>query len=80
MLIKFIFIKCKKGEYKVCLEYHIGNCKAPCVGKQSEEDYDETIRQIKSIIKGNIGSVIAELTQIMIAKADKLEFELGDRL
>ena len=65
----------KKGKYKVCLEYHIGNCKAPCVGKQSEEDYDETIRQIKSIIKGNIGSVIAELTQIMIAKADKLEFE-----
>jgi len=65
----------KKGNYKVCLEYHIGNCKAPCVGSQSEEDYDETIKQIKSIIKGNIGSVIAELTQIMNTKADKLEFE-----
>ena len=64
-----------KGKYKVCLEYHISNCKAPCVGSQSEEDYDETIKQIKSIIKGNIGSVIAELRQIMNAKADKLEFE-----
>jgi len=64
-----------KGKYKVCLEYHIGNCKAPCVGSQSEEDYNETIKQIKSIIKGNIGSVIAELRQIMNAKADELEFE-----
>ncbi|MBC8319142.1 MAG: excinuclease ABC subunit C [Bacteroidetes bacterium] len=63
------------GKFKVCLEYHIGNCKAPCVGKQSEDDYNETIRQIKLIIKGNIGSVILELTQIMKAKADKLEFE-----
>lgn len=65
----------KKGSYKVCLEYHIGNCKAPCIGSQSEEDYNETIKQIKSIIKGNIGNVIAELTQIMHAKADKMEFE-----
>ncbi len=65
----------KKAKYKVCLEYHIGNCKAPCVGEQSEEDYSEVIKQIKSIIKGNIGSVISELTQIMNSKADNLEFE-----
>lgn len=65
----------KKGKFKVCLEYHIGNCKAPCVGKQSEESYGETIKQIKSIIKGNIGSVIAELTRTMNSFADKLEFE-----
>ncbi len=65
----------KKASYKVCLEYHIGNCKAPCIGKQTEEDYNEVVKQIKSIIKGNIGSVISELTQIMNAKADKLEFE-----
>ncbi len=65
----------KKGKYKVCLEYHIGNCKAPCIGEQTEEDYNETIRQIKSIIKGNIGSVIVELTQLMNANADKHEFE-----
>ena len=65
----------KKGKYKVCLEYHIGNCKAPCIGSQSEEDYNETIKQIRSIIKGNIGCVISELTQIMLAKAEKQEFE-----
>ncbi|HJN05510.1 MAG TPA: excinuclease ABC subunit UvrC [Bacteroidales bacterium] len=65
----------KKGKYKVCLEYHLDNCKAPCIGEQTEEDYNETIRQIKSIIKGNIGSVIVELTQIMNTKADELEFE-----
>lgn len=65
----------KKGKYKVCLEYHIGNCKAPCIGEQSEEDYDETIKQIRSIIKGNIGSVIAELNQVMNSFAEKLEFE-----
>lgn len=70
----------KKGNYKVCLEYHIGNCKAPCVGKQTEEDYNETIRQIKSIIKGNIGSVIVELTQLMKANADKQEFEQAQKI
>jgi len=65
----------EKGKYKVCLEYHIGNCKAPCVGKQSGDDYDVTINQIKSIIKGNIGSVITELTQVMSSFADTYEFE-----
>lgn len=65
----------KKGKYKICLEYHIGNCKAPCIGEQTEEDYNDTTRQIKSIIKGNIGSVIVELTQLMTLKAEKHEFE-----
>lgn len=64
-----------KNKYKVCLEYHIGNCKAPCVGEQTEENYNETIRQIKSIIKGNIGSVVVELTKLMNKMADKFEFE-----
>ena len=67
--------KIQKGNYKVCLEYHIGNCKAPCVSKQTEEEYDSTIQQIKSIIKGNIGSVIVELTGVMVEFADKYEFE-----
>lgn len=65
----------EKGKYKVCLEYHIGNCKAPCVGHQSADDYDVTISQIKSIIKGNIGSVISELTHVMGTFADSYEFE-----
>lgn len=72
--------KIQKGNYKVCLEYHIGNCKAPCIGLQSEDEYNETVRQIKSIIKGNIGSVIAELTQVMKTFAEDYEFEKAQKV
>ena len=65
----------KKGNYKVCLEYHLGNCLGPCVDKQAEEDYNNTISQIKRIIKGNISSVIEELKTLMTALADNMEFE-----
>ena len=65
----------EKGKYKVCLEYHIGNCKAPCVSKQSEEDYDQTIQQIRAIIKGNITTVIQELQKLMFTAAQKEDFE-----
>jgi excinuclease ABC subunit C len=68
------------GKFKVCLEYHIGNCLAPCVGKQSEADYNATIEQIKSIIKGNIGEVIHELKNLMQAAADELNFERAQLL
>ncbi len=68
-------LRIKKGNYKVCLEYHIGNCKGPCIGAQSEKDYKDTVGQIRSIIKGNIGSVISELTQLMSGFADSYEFE-----
>ncbi len=64
-----------KNKYKVCLEYHIGNCKGPCIGKQSTDDYDKIVNQIRLIIKGNISSVITELTQLMHAHAASLEFE-----
>ena len=47
----------KKGKYKVCLEYHIGNCKGPCEGLQSEEDYNQDISQAIHILKGNLGLV-----------------------
>ena len=49
------------GKFKVCLEYHLGNCNAPCVGLQTESDYLENIQQIKDILKGNISSVIDHL-------------------
>ena len=49
------------GNLKACLEFQIGNCRAPCIGRQTEEDYDENIRQIKNILKGNISSVIDHL-------------------
>ena len=65
----------KKGKFKVCLEYHLGNCLGPCEGLQSEEDYLETINSIREIIKGNINSVIGQLKVVMRDYADKLEFE-----
>ena len=70
----------EKKKYKVCLEYHIGNCKAPCTGKQSEAEYLETIGHIRAIIKGNISSVISELKQLMHRAAGKMEFEKAQLL
>lgn len=65
----------EQGKFKVCLEYHIGNCLGPCVGNQSETDYLQTIGQIKSIIRGNITAVIQELKVLMHSAADDLDFE-----
>ncbi len=65
----------QKGKFKVCLEYHLGNCKAPCVGKQTEEDYLKTISDIRAIIKGNLSEVIDSLRKLMLDYADKQEFE-----
>lgn len=70
----------EKGKFKVCLEYHIGNCKAPCVGKEKEEDYQEYINQIEHIVKGNIASVIKMLKEKMHAAAEKFEFEEAESL
>jgi excinuclease ABC subunit C len=63
------------GKFKVCLEYHIGNCKGPCVGYQTEEDYDESIVQIKDILRGNIMTVTDHLRKRMNAYAEELRFE-----
>lgn len=63
------------GKFKVCLEYHIGNCKAPCIGIQSEKDYSENIQQIKDILKGNISTVIDHLKKLMINYSRELRFE-----
>ena len=70
----------QKRNYKVCLEYHIGNCLGPCVGKQTEEDYLATIQQIKHIIKGNISNVIGELKSLMNQAAENMEFEQAQLL
>jgi excinuclease ABC subunit C len=53
------------GKLKACLEYHIGNCKAPCIGKQNEEEYSGNIVQVRDILKGNISSVIEHLHILM---------------
>lgn len=65
----------RNGKFKVCLEYHIGNCLGPCEGKQSSSDYNESIEQIKKIIKGNISMVIDELKKVMSSFAENMEFE-----
>ncbi len=63
------------GRFKVCLEYHIGNCKAPCIALQSEEEYNETIRQIRNILKGNLGVVIRQLKTMMQDAAASMQYE-----
>ncbi|MCX6284265.1 MAG: excinuclease ABC subunit UvrC [Bacteroidetes bacterium] len=63
------------GKFKVCLEYHIGNCKGPCENRQSGFDYDQSIAAIKDIIKGNISSVARQLRVLMMQYASELEFE-----
>ncbi len=65
----------ERHKFKVCLEYHIGNCKGPCEELQSEEDYDESIAQIRDILKGNIASVIQHLKTLMAEYAETYQFE-----
>jgi excinuclease ABC subunit C len=69
----------ENGKFKACLEYDIGNCMAPCVGKQTEEEYHETIVAVKKILKGNLTELRAELRDQMLEAAEKLAFEKADR-
>ena len=64
-----------KGKYTVCLENHIGNCLAPCIGKQSEGNYNQMITDVKNILKGNIMQVINHLRETMMQFASELRFE-----
>ncbi|MCF8373343.1 MAG: excinuclease ABC subunit UvrC [Bacteroidales bacterium] len=63
------------GKFKVCLEYHIGNCNAPCIGKVEREKYDNAISEIRKIIKGNIHSVISYMKNLMQTYAEEFKFE-----
>ncbi len=63
------------GKFRVCLEYHIGNCKAPCVGLQDEADYNANIQQIREILKGNISTVIDHLKEKMASFSKEMRFE-----
>ena len=63
------------GKFKVCLEYHLGNCLAPCIGLQSENEYNENIKQIKEILKGNTTKVIDHLKDKMKNYSKELRFE-----
>jgi len=70
----------KQGKFKACLEYHIGRCQAPCIGLQSEKDYNLSISQIREIIKGNISEVISHLEGLMHSYASELKFEEAQRV
>ena len=65
----------RAGKFKVCLEYHLGNCKAPCIGNQSESEYNENILQIKDILKGNLLTVIDHLKKLMLSYSKDLRYE-----
>jgi len=64
-----------QGKFKVCLEYHIGNCLAPCIGKLEPDQYMKNIDQIKEILKGNISGVIKYLKDLMRQFATEMKFE-----
>src|SRR5688572_26444209 len=69
----------EKRKFKVCLEYHLGNCKGPCEGHQSLGDYNENINQVKNILKGNLGSVVQHFKKEMKHHAESLEFERAEQ-
>lgn len=70
----------KSGKYRVCLEYHIGNCKGPCEGLQSEADYLEDVDSARALIKGHLNSVKKMLEQQMKSAAADLQFEEAQKL
>lgn len=65
----------EKGKFKICLEYHLGNCKGPCEGFQTEDDYNESIDHVKNILKGNIREVTGHFEKLMKDLATGYEFE-----
>ena len=68
------------NKFKVCLEYHIGNCKGPCESKQSKDEYDRNIAEIKQIVKGNIFGIIKQLKIRMQQHALQFEYEKAHQL
>lgn len=72
--------KIEAGKYKVCLEYHLGNCKGPCEGFQEEADYRENIVAIREILKGNFKASLGAFKNQMNAYAKNLQFEAAQRI
>ncbi len=67
-----------KGKFKVCLEYHLGNCKGPCEGLQTVADYEEGLQQIRNILKGNLAPVINHFKKEMKQYAEGMQFEKAE--
>ncbi|MBR6455746.1 MAG: excinuclease ABC subunit UvrC [Prevotella sp.] len=70
----------EQGKYKPCLEFHIHNCEAPCVGRQNRDEYVQNIEQAREILKGNTRSLSKEIYDEMMRKAAKLRFEEAEEL
>lgn len=70
----------QKGKFKVCLEYHLGNCKGPCEGLQSAADYKEGLQQVKDMLKGNLQPVMQQYKKDMQQLAANLEFEKAETI
>ena len=70
----------ENGKYQVCLEYHIKNCGAPCVGKQSLEAYQKNIEQAREILKGNTRQVLRQLKEEMLQLSEELRFEEAEEI
>ena len=68
------------GKFKVCLEYHLGNCKGPCDGKQTAEEYNKGVEAARTILKGNYSELIRDLKQMMVEFANRYEFELAQEV
>jgi len=68
----------QKGKFKVCLEYHLGNCLGPCEGKQTEESYNKSVDEIRKLIKGDVDEVIKEHKVRMNEAAQALDFESAE--
>ncbi len=67
-----------KDKFKVCLEYHLGNCKGPCEGFQTQEDYTQGLAQLKNLMKGNLYPVVQHFKQEMQSHVEKMEFEKAE--
>ena len=72
--------KIAEKKYKVCLEYHLGNCSGPCEDFQEEDSYNDTIKAIRNIVKGNFKESLNKFHEIMNAFADKMEFEEAQKI
>jgi len=70
----------EKGKFKVCLEYHLGNCLGPCEGLQSDEDYNENIKRVREILRGNLKPVINHFKEEMMVLAKELKFEKAEEV
>ena len=72
--------KIKASKYKVCLEYHLGNCKGPCEGFETETEYDENVKAIREILKGNFKDSLSQFKQQMKQLAANMQFEDAQKI